>query len=144
MAAYIPVPRDLTRVKSKVFFNLTKRQLICFSLAALIGVPFFFLVKRSDNVSLAALCMIFVMLPLFFLAMYEKDGQPLEVIARHFIQTKFVRPKVRPYRTNNYYDVLMRQNQLEKEVKQIVLQKEKTGTRSKNACESDQKTAERN
>ena len=144
MSAYIPVPRDLTRVKSKVFFNLTKRQLICFSLAALIGVPFFFLVKRSGNVSLAALCMIFVMLPLFFLAMYEKDGQPLEVIARHFIQTKFVRPKVRPYRTNNYYDVLMRQNQLEKEVKQIVLQKEKTGTRSKNACESDQKTAERN
>lgn len=144
MAAYIPVPRDLTRVKSKVFFNLTKRQLICFSLAALIGVPFFFLVKRSGNVSLAALCMIFVMLPLFFLAMYEKDGQPLEVIARHFIQTKFVRPKVRPYRTNNYYDVLMRQNQLEKEVKQIVLQKEKTGTRSKDACESDQKTAERN
>lgn len=144
MAAYIPVPRDLTRVKSKVFFNLTKRQLICFSLAALIGVPFFFLVKRSGNVSLAALCMIFVMLPLFFLAMYEKDGQPLEVIARHFIQTKFVRPKVRPYRTNNYYDVLMRQNQLEKEVKQIVLKKEKTGTRSKDACESDQKTAERN
>ena len=144
MAAYIPVPRDLTRVKSKVFFNLTKRQLICFSLAALIGVPFFFLVKRSGNVSLAALCMIFVMLPLFFLAMYEKDGQPLEVIARHFVQTKFVRPKVRPYRTNNYYGVLMRQNQLEKEVKQIVLQKEKTGTRSKNACESDQKTAERN
>lgn len=144
MAAYIPVPRDLTRVKSKVFFNLTKRQLICFSLAALIGVPFFFLVKRSGNVSLAAMCMIIVMLPLFFLAMYEKDGQPLEVIARHFIQTKFVRPKVRPYRTNNYYDALMRQNQLEKEVKQIVLQKEKTGTRSKNACESDQKTTERN
>ena len=28
MAAYIPVPRDLTRVKSKIFFNLTKRQLI--------------------------------------------------------------------------------------------------------------------
>ena len=126
MAAYIPVPRDLTRVKSKVFFNLTKRQLICFSLAALIGVPFFFLVKRSGNVSLAAMCMIIVMLPLFFLAMYEKDGQPLEVIARHFIQTKFVRPKVRPYRTNNYYDVLMRQNQLEKEVKQIVLQKEQS------------------
>lgn len=144
MAAYIPVPRDLTRVKSKVFFNLTKRQLICFSLAALIGVPFFFLVKRSGNVSLAAMCMILVMLPMFFLAMYEKDGQPMEVIARHFIQTKFVRPKVRPYRTNNYYDVLMRQNQLEKEVKQIVLQKEKTGTRSKNACKSDQKTAERN
>lgn len=43
MASYIPVPRDLTKVKSKVMFNLTKRQLICFSVAALIGVPSFFL-----------------------------------------------------------------------------------------------------
>ena len=42
MAAYIPVPRDLTRVKTKVFLNLTKRQLPCFGLAALIGVPSFF------------------------------------------------------------------------------------------------------
>ena len=144
MAAYIPVPRDLTRVKTKVFFNLTKRQLICFSVAALIGVPIFFLVKGSGNVSLAALTMIIVMLPLFFLAMYEKDGQPLEVVVEHFIQAKFIRPKVRPYRTNNYYDVLMRQYKLEKEVEQIVLQEEKADKRSSNACKSESKTAERN
>ena len=50
MAAYIPVPRDLTRVKSKVFFNLTKRQLICFGAAALIGVPLFFLLKSSGSI----------------------------------------------------------------------------------------------
>ena len=112
MAAYIPVPRDLTRVKTKVFFNLTKRQLICFGSAALIGVPIFFLVKATGNVSLAALSMMIVMLPLFFLAMYEKDSQPLEVVVEHFIQTKFVRPKVRPYQTDNYYDALMRQYQL--------------------------------
>lgn len=142
MAAYIPVPRDLTRVKSKVFFNLTKRQLLCFGAAALIGVPFFFIVKSTGNVSLAAMSMIIVMLPLFFLAMYEKDGQPLEVVARHFYQSKFVRPKVRPYRTDNYYNALMRQNQLEKEVKAIVLQKENAGKRSKNADKPVTKTAE--
>lgn len=28
--AYVPVPKDLTKVKTKVAFNLTKRQLICF------------------------------------------------------------------------------------------------------------------
>ena len=144
MAAYIPVPRDLTRVKSKVFFNLTKRQLICFGTAALIGVPFFFLLKSAGNVSLAALGMIIIMLPLFFLAMYEKDGQPLEVIARHFIQAKFVRPKIRPYKTDNYYEVLIRQYQLEKEVERIVFQKENKGKRNKNAHSSQQKTAERN
>lgn len=120
MASYISVPRDLTRVKTKVFFGLTKRQLICFGAAALIGVPAFFLLKRSGNISLAAMGMIVLMLPLFFLAMYEKDGQPLEVVIRHIIQTKFVRPQVRPYRTNNYYAALMRQYDAEKEVNAIV------------------------
>ena len=142
MAAYVPVPRDLTKVKSKVFFNLTKRQLICFGAAALIGVPSFFLLKSAGNVSLASLGMIIIMLPMFFLAMYEKDGQPLEVIARHFIQSKFIRPKVRPYKTDNYYVALVRQDQLEKEVKRIVLQKEATRTKSKNAGKSYPKAAE--
>ena len=123
MAAYIPVPRDLTRVKTKVFFNLTKRQLICFSAAAIIGLPSFFLLKALGNVSLASLGMIVVMLPLFLLAIYEKDGQPLEVIAKHFIETRFIRPKIRPYQTNNYYAALMRQHQLEQEVNAIVSQK---------------------
>ena len=142
MAAYIPVPRDLTRVKTKVFFNLTKRQLICFSAAALIGVPSFFLLKSTGNVSLASLGMIVIMLPMFFLAMYEKDGQPLEVIAKHFIESKFIRPKIRPYKTNNYYVALMRQQQLEKEVNAIVFQEEKAGTRRKDSSKSHQNTAE--
>ena len=37
--AYVPVPKDLTKVKTKVAFNLTKRQLVCFGGGALIGVP---------------------------------------------------------------------------------------------------------
>ena len=55
MAAYIPVPRDLTRVKSKILFNLTKRQLLCFGAGALIGVPSFFLLKAGGNTSMASL-----------------------------------------------------------------------------------------
>ena len=120
MAAYIPVPRDLTRVKTKVFFNLTKRQLICFGAGALMGVPSFFLLKRIGSTSLAAMGMILIMLPMFLLAMYERDGQPLEVFAKHFIETKFIRPKIRPYQTNNYYDALMRAAAAEKEVDKIV------------------------
>lgn len=144
MAAYIPVPRDLTRVKTKVFFNLTKRQLICFGAAALLGVPLFFFVKSLGNVSLAVLVMMIVMLPLFFLAMYEKDGQSLEVIAGHCIQAKFIRPKIRTYRTDNYYDALMRQYQLDKEVEKIVFPKEKTEPKRNDACKSELETAERN
>ena len=56
MAMYISVPRDLTIVKTKVFFNLTKRQIICFGIGAAIGVPIFFLVKSvAVNISFATM-----------------------------------------------------------------------------------------
>lgn len=129
MAAYVPVPRDLTRVKSKILFNLTKRQLICFGIGALFGLPVFFLMKKYGNISVAVICMMVVMLPMFFLAMYEKDGQPLEVIARHFIETKFIRPKIRPYKTNNYYELLEKQEKVEKEVMEIVKNSQKKKAR---------------
>ena len=45
--AYVTVPKDLTKVKTKVALNLTKRQLVCFSMAAAVGVPLFFLIKGS-------------------------------------------------------------------------------------------------
>ena len=101
-------------------FGLTKRQLVCVGAAALIGVPLFFLLRGTVNSSTATVCMIVVMLPLFLLAMYEKDGQPLEVIAGQIIQTVFLRPKERPYMTNNFYAAVERQNQVEMEVRAIV------------------------
>ena len=58
--AYVNVPKDLTKIKSKVLFNLTKRQLICFGLAALMGVPLFFLLKGSIGTTAAAMVMIVV------------------------------------------------------------------------------------
>ena len=76
--------------------------------------------------SVASLGMILIMLPMFLLAMYERDGQPLEVFAKHFIETKFIRPKIRPYQTNNYYDALMRTSAAEKEVDKIVSVYDKT------------------
>ena len=118
--AYVTVPKDLSNVKTKVFLNLTKRQLVCFTPAVLLGVPLFFLLKEPAGNSTATLCMMMFMLPFFLLAMYEKNGQPLEVILKQMIETKFIRPKNRPYQTNNYYAVLMRQAWAEQEVQRIV------------------------
>ena len=118
--AYVPVPKDLNNVKTKVFLNLTKRQLICFGSGALLGVPLFFLLKENIATSAAAICMIVVMLPFFLLAMYEKNGQPLEKILHNIIQVSVVKPKQRPYRTNNFYSVIERQDKLDKEVYRIV------------------------
>ena len=108
--AYVTVPKDLTKIKSKMLFGLTKRQLVCFGSAAL--------------------CMILVMLPFFLFALYEKNGQTLEVILGHLIQCKFVRPKRRIYQTNNAYSALVRQAKLEKEVRAIAEKSGKTGKRA--------------
>ena len=129
--AYVPVPKDLNAVKTKVLFNLTKRQLICFGSGALIGVPLFFLLKTQIAVSGAAICMMIVMLPAFLLGMYDKNGQPLEKIIRNIVQVLFIRPKQRPFQTNNFYAVLERQDSLDKEVFAIVSGKEAHKSREK-------------
>lgn len=128
--AYVPVPKDLSKIKTKVAFNLTKRQIVCFAAALIVGLPLFFLLKDSTGTSFAAFVMIVVMLPCFLMAMYEKHGQPLETVIRNIVETKFVRPKERPYQTENFYAVLEKQRKLEKEVSAIVKgnnQKRRTG-----------------
>ena len=64
--------------------------------------------------------MMIIMMPFFFLAMYEKNGQHLEVILKHFIEANFIKPKIRPYKTDNFYSALERQIRAEKEVDMIV------------------------
>ena len=117
---YVTVPKDLTKVKTKVLFNLTKRQLICFGGGLLIGVPLFFLTRGPLGNTTATMLMIFSMVPAFLLAMYERNGQHLEVVLRNMIRSVFLRPKKRLYRTNNFYAVIDRQNKLDKEVYRIV------------------------
>ena len=111
--AYVPVPNDLNRIKTKLAFNLTKRQLICFSLAALAGLPVYFLTRGAVGNSAAVLMMIGIMMPFFFFAMYERDGQPAEKLLKNRLRYKLW-PKKRPYRTENLYKSMS-----EKEVMRI-------------------------
>lgn len=142
--AFVTVPKDLTKVKSKMLFGLTKRQLVCFSGALFIGVPLFFLLRDRVPTSAAALLMVFAMLPGLLLALYERHGQPLEVIAGQMIQAIFIRPKERPYQTNNLYAALMRQHQLEKEVKAIVKNRKENATTGGRKKKADPRRTPRN
>ena len=116
---FVPVPKDLTRVKSKVAFNLTKRQLICFGAGTLAGVPTYVLTRGIIGNDTAVLLMIGLMLPFFLFGIYEKDGQPLERVLGHFIRARFLVPRTRPYRTENMYAALERQNKNEMEAKAV-------------------------
>ena len=102
--AFVTVPKDLTQVKNKVILNLTRRQLICFGIAAGVGFPFYFLTRSTIGSSNAATGMVLLMLPGFLFAMYEKDGLPLDKILRNSLMTRYIRPTVRRYRTSNRYE----------------------------------------
>jgi len=98
--AFVPVPKDLTKVKTKLVLNLTKRQIICFASAAAIGIPTYFFTRGAIGNSAAVLIMMGLMLPLFFLAMYERDGQPAEIVLRNYLRVK-IWPDIRLYKTEN-------------------------------------------
>ena len=76
---YVNVPNDLSKIKTKMAFNLTKRHT---------GAMFL---------------MLAVMLPAFLLAMYERDGLPFEKVIRNIIRARFLRPGARLYQTQNLY-----------------------------------------
>ncbi len=103
--AFVSVPKDLTKVKNKVVLNLTKRQLICLTIAAAIGLPFYFLTRGAIGTSNAATGMVLLMLPAFLFAMYEKDGLPLEKILWNVITVKFLNPAIRRYEVENLYEM---------------------------------------
>lgn len=118
--AYVSIPKDLTQVRTKFVLGLTKRQAVCFSAAAAMGLPLFFLFKAFLPTSAAAFIMVIVMLPWFMFAMYSKNGQPLEKYLMCIYNVHFKRPKIRTYQTNNLYAAIERQSQLDKEVQGIV------------------------
>jgi len=118
--AYVPIPKDLSAIKTKFVMGLTKRQAVCFTAAAATGLPVFFLLRNIIPTSFASMIMLTIMVPWFLFAMYEKYGMPLEKYLRYIIAVKFQKPKIRTYQTNNLYSVTKRQMQLYKEVQNIV------------------------
>lgn len=119
MAISVPVPKDLSGIKTKVALNLTKRQIICFSGAAIAGIPLYFLTKDVIGTQGAAFIMVGVMLPFFFLAMYTKDGFPAEKILYFMIRQKFLTQGIRPYKSENLYKQLEEREKIRKEVRYL-------------------------
>ena len=100
---YVNVPNDLSKIKTKLAFNLTKRQLVCFGIAAAVGIPSYLLARSAiGNTG-------------FLLAMYEKDGLPFEKVVRNVLRARFLRPGVRPYQTENIYAPFTQRGAVRKE-----------------------------
>ena len=75
---YVNVPNDLSKIKTKIAFNLTKRQLICFGMGAAIGVPTYLLTRQAIGNTGALFAMLAIMLPAFCLPCTKRTVCPLK------------------------------------------------------------------
>ena len=119
MAISVAVPKNLSGIKTKVAMNLTKRQLVCFGSAGAVGIPFYIFTKWVIGTQASALIMVALMLPFFFLAMYEKDGFPAEKILYFMLRQKILTPGIRPYKSENLYRQLEEKERMKKEVRYL-------------------------
>lgn len=114
--AYVNVPKDLTKVKTKVALNLTKRQLIGFTIAGLIGFPVYLMVKKVLPNDLSMLIMIGVSFPIIFATLYEKDGIYFEKYLKYIIDKKR-QTSIRIYKTECIYDIKKQRKERSKWIK---------------------------
>ena len=112
---YVNVPNDLSKIKTKLAFNLTKRQLVCFGIAAAVGIPSYLLARSTIGNTGAMFLMMGVALPAFLLAMYEKDGLPAEKYFYRFFLWKFIRPVKRTYKKENRFELKKHREEMEME-----------------------------
>ncbi|MBQ7725502.1 MAG: PrgI family protein [Lachnospiraceae bacterium] len=134
MAISAKAPKDFSKIsnKTKVALNLTKRQLICFGAAAFTGIPVYIATKKFLGTDIAAILMMLIMVPLFLLAMYEKDGKPAEKILEMIFRQKYILPGIRRYRSENLYKTMEDRDRIRKEVSRLESKAEKKKRSRKN------------
>ncbi|BCC56553.1 TPA: PrgI family protein [Bacillus nitratireducens] len=95
----VSIPKELKTIKSKLFFGLTKRQLIGFSIALAIGLPVFFLLK-SFSVDVALYGLFFTACPAIFATIFTKDGMPAETWIKLYLEYKYLNPQKRYFKVS--------------------------------------------
>lgn len=119
--AYVNMTKDFSEVRKTISgLGLTKRQLVAFLLAALVGLPVFLAAKPYIGMTYAIIVMAVAAFPICFFILFKKDGLYMEVHARYWYETHFIRNTDRPYQTNNLYELMQEEKRIKKEVEAIV------------------------
>jgi len=93
----ISIPKDLKRIQSKLFFGLTKRQLIGFGLGIALSVTIFILLMGISK-NIAMYSSFIVGTPIFFATIYQKDNMYIEQWIKLIIEQKYLNPNKRYYK----------------------------------------------
>lgn len=107
MAHYVKIPKDLNDIKEKFIMGFTKRQVICFGIGLVIGLPVFFLTRIALGMSGAIFAMGACAAPAILCGLFKKNGVFLEKQVK-FIFEYFTRPRKRYYKTTNIFECIER------------------------------------
>lgn len=107
MAHYVQIPKDLNDIKEKFIMGFTKRQVICFGIGLVIGVPVFFLTRAALGMSGAIFAMGACAAPAILCGLYRKNGVFMEKQAK-YMKKYFTRPRKRYYKTTNIFECIER------------------------------------
>lgn len=94
----VSVPKELKKIQAKLFFGLTKRQLIGFSSAVSLGLSVFFITKNLFNIDVAMYALFVAVAPMFFITIYTRDGMPAEKWIKIILEYKYVNPMKRTFK----------------------------------------------
>ena len=103
MTISVAVPKELSGIKTKIVFNLTKRQLVCFGSGGFLGSCLYMTTNDVLGTELSTFVMMIVLFPFLFLAMYEKEGFPAEKWLYLMLRQKFFTQGIRPYQSETIY-----------------------------------------
>ncbi|MDK6679198.1 MULTISPECIES: PrgI family protein [unclassified Aerococcus] len=104
--AFVPMPADLSKVKTKIMFNLTSRQLICFTLGGAIAAPAYWFSRPYLGNTLSMLLLMVIVAPFIFIATYKIDGLTGEKFIKQYYNFRHKKPLIRVYKNSNMYDFL--------------------------------------
>lgn len=113
MAHYVQIPKDLNDIKQKFMFNLTKRQVVSFSIGFVAGVPLFFLTRNIIGLSGGIILMGCCAAPALICGLYQRNGMYFEQVIKNMFRF-FKKPKKRVFRTCNVYECIERQLEYDK------------------------------
>ena len=131
MALKASVPRDLSKVKTKVALNLTARQLICFGIGIAFALPIFFFLKRPLGMEVAAIGCMIVCVPFFVLGLYEKNGLPAEKLLFYKIRMRYLRVGNRPKVVVTKFEEEEKMDGIRKEIEKLEKKAKRRSGRAK-------------
>ena len=121
--AYVNMTKDFSEVRKVIpGIGLTKRQVIGFSIGAVVGLPVFFFLKivLGCDLMVDVFGLAFAAAPVIILITVQKNGMYMEKHLQYWYETHFIRNTDRPYATNNIYSLMQKEEELKKEVEQIL------------------------